>query len=279
MKIINVDAEEGDGMTLEEIAEEIRLTMSLSHENVVKIFDFYVTKVHVYVIMELLGGGELLDAVMELGSYGERDAATIMGRLFNGLESIHSKNISHRDLKLENLILAVKNDLTSLRIADFGLAKKMKTSRGKLSAQCGSPAYVAPEVIMGQQYTPAVDMWAAGRAGDRGPPRPRPRQLSLPPPPGVISRQLAAAAVRFSTLASTRDTQKLLLALRCCGRFWFPDLRFDLMTQSGVAALGGGVIMYALLCGELPFYDPDEQEMFRLIAKAGPYTRPLLSST
>ena len=54
----------------------------------------------------LPAGGELLDAVMELGSYGERDAATIMGRLFNGLESIHSKNISHRDLKLENLILA-----------------------------------------------------------------------------------------------------------------------------------------------------------------------------
>ena len=93
-------------------------------------------------------------------------------------------------MKLENLILAEKGDLHTLRIADFGLAKKMKTSRGKLSAQCGSPAYVAPEVITGQQYTPAVDMWATG------------------------------------------------------------------------------CIMYALLCGELPFFEEDEQTMFRRIAKA-----------
>eukprot|EP00227_Mantoniella_beaufortii_P012733 CAMPEP_0197579814 /NCGR_PEP_ID=MMETSP1326-20131121/3728_1 /TAXON_ID=1155430 /ORGANISM="Genus nov. species nov., Strain RCC2288" /LENGTH=561 /DNA_ID=CAMNT_0043143377 /DNA_START=179 /DNA_END=1864 /DNA_ORIENTATION=+ len=199
VKIMNVakgDGDEEEGMTLEEIAEEIRLTMSLSHEKIVKIYDFYQTKTHVYVIMELLRGGELLDAVMELGSYNEVDAATIMRQLFKGLESIHSKSISHRDLKLENLILATKNDLETLRIADFGLAKKMKTARSKLSAQCGSPAYVAPEVITGQQYTPAVDMWAAG------------------------------------------------------------------------------VIMYALLCGELPFYDDDEQEMFRKIARAKMHPLP-----
>jgi len=191
VKIMNValGEEEEEGMTMGEIAEEIRLTMSLQHENVVRIHDFYQTKTHAYVIMELLLGGELLDAVMELGSYNEKDAATIMKQLFKGLESIHSKSMAHRDLKLENLILAEKKDLRSLRIADFGLAKKMKTARGKLSAQCGSPAYVAPEVITGQQYTPAVDMWASG------------------------------------------------------------------------------CIMYALLCGELPFYEDDEQEMFRRIAK------------
>jgi serine/threonine protein kinase len=192
VKIMNVavgaDAE-AEGMSIEEIAEEIRLTMSLQHENVVKIHDFYQTATHVYVIMELLEGGELLDAVMELGSYNEKDAATIMKQLFTGLESVHSKSMAHRDLKLENLILAKKKDLSSLRIADFGLAKKMKTARGKLSAQCGSPAYVAPEVITGQQYTPAVDMWASG------------------------------------------------------------------------------CIMYSLLCGELPFYEYDEQAMFRRIAK------------
>lgn len=192
VKIMNVavgaDAE-AEGMSIEEIAEEIRLTMSLQHENVVKIHDFYQTATHVYVIMELLEGGELLDAVMELGSYNEKDAATIMKQLFTGLESVHSKSMAHRDLKLENLILAKKKDLSSLRIADFGLAKKMKTARGKLSAQCGSPAYVAPEVITGQQYTPAVDMWASG------------------------------------------------------------------------------CIMYSLLCGELPFYEDDEQAMFRRIAK------------
>ena len=192
VKVMNI-AQVGDpeeGMTLDDIAEEIRLTMSLSHPQVVNIHDFYQTKSHVYVVMELLKGGELLDAVMRLGHYTEKDAAVIMKQLFTGLVSVHSKNITHRDLKLENLILAEKGDLHTLRIADFGLAKKMKTSRGKLSAQCGSPAYVAPEVITGQQYTPAVDMWATG------------------------------------------------------------------------------CIMYALLCGELPFFEEDEQAMFRRIAKA-----------
>ena len=99
--------------------------------------------------------------MIRLGHYTEKDLAVIMKQLFTGLVSVHSKNITHRDLKLENLILAEKGDLHTLRIADFGLAKKMKTSR-KLSAQCGSPACVAPEVITGQQYTPAVDMWATG---------------------------------------------------------------------------------------------------------------------
>jgi len=195
VKVMNIveptneeDLEEG-GMTLPEIAEEIRLTISLASPQVVRIYDFYQTPKHVYVIMEFLRGGELLEAVMNLGSYSEKDAALIMKQLLTGLVNVHAHNITHRDLKLENLILAEKGNLRSLRIADFGLAKKMKTSRGKLSAQCGSPAYVAPEIILGQQYTPAVDMWAVG------------------------------------------------------------------------------CILYCLLNGQLPFYDADEQAMFRRIAK------------
>ena len=195
VKVMNIveptneeDLEVG-GMTLPEIAEEIRLTMSLASPQVVRIYDFYQTPKHVYVLMEFLRGGELLEAVMNLGSYSEKDAAMIMKQLLTGLVKVHEQNITHRDLKLENLILAEKGKLHSLRIADFGLAKKMKTSRGKLSAQCGSPAYVAPEIILGQQYTPAVDMWAVG------------------------------------------------------------------------------CILYCLLNGKLPFYDADEQAMFRRIAK------------
>ena len=173
VKIMNVakDGDADEGMTMDEIAEEIRLTMSIQHENIVKVYDFYQTKRIVYVIMELLEGGELLEAVMELGSYQERDAACIMKQLLIGLESIHEKAMAHRDLKLENLILARPNDLNSVRIADFGLAKKMRNARGKLSAQCGSPAYVAPEVIAGQQYTPAVDMWGGGMHHVRAPVR------------------------------------------------------------------------------------------------------------
>ena len=83
---------------------------------------------------------------MEEGEYGESETATCLFELFTGLKDIHSRSITHRDLKLENLIFAEKDNLSSLRIADFGLAKKMKTARGKLVEQCGTPAYVAPEV-------------------------------------------------------------------------------------------------------------------------------------
>ena len=189
MNIAESTSGDEDGMTIEEIADEIRLTMSLTHPQVVKIYDFYKAENHVYVVMELLKGGELLEAVISMGHYSERDAAIIMKQLFTGLVGVHAQNITHRDLKLENLILAEEGDVTSLRIADFGLAKKMKTARGKLSAQCGSPAYVAPELVTGKAYTPAVDMWATG------------------------------------------------------------------------------CIMYALLCGELPFFEEDDQAMFRRISQ------------
>ena len=153
----------GDAMSLEEIAEEIRITISVNKaKNAVKVYDFYQTSDHVYVVMELLEGGDLLDMLMEYGGMEEGNAARVMKELLEGMRDIHDRSITHRDLKLENIIFARRDDLKSLRIADFGLAKKMKTARSKMADQCGTPAYVAPEVIGGQPYTPAVDMWAAG---------------------------------------------------------------------------------------------------------------------
>ena len=207
VKIVNVTsggsvnaAADDDAMTIGEVAEEIRLTMSLSaasKSHAVKVYDFYVAypklggtrlkargaqndPTKVYVVMELLNGGDLLEAITSEGVFCERDAAMIMHRLFIGLQTMHAKNVTHRDLKLENLIFAEKGrvvydgrtassavdkkrvKLDSLRIADFGLAKKMKTARARLTSQCGTPAYIAPEVLNGETYTPAVDMWAAG---------------------------------------------------------------------------------------------------------------------
>lgn len=203
VKIVNVTsggsvnaAADDDAMTIGEVAEEIRLTMSLSaasKSHAVKVYDFYVAypklggtrakkndPTKVYVVMELLNGGDLLEAITSEGVFCERDAAMIMHRLFIGLQTMHAKNVTHRDLKLENLIFAERGrvvydgrtassavdkkrvKLDSLRIADFGLAKKMKTARARLTSQCGTPAYIAPEVLNGETYTPAVDMWAAG---------------------------------------------------------------------------------------------------------------------
>ena len=76
---------------------------------------------------------------------------------------MHRVAYVHRDIKLENLLFAGENcEPETLRIADFGFARKMTSSRSTLSEQCGTPGYVAPEIITGQCYTPAVDCWAAG---------------------------------------------------------------------------------------------------------------------
>ena len=162
VKIINVTSQPlgDDAMTLEEIAEEVRLTMSFSNvvnANVVKVFDFYVSSGNVYVVMELLTGGSLLDALTIEGCFSERKAAAVLHKLFTGLELIHGDAMAHRDLKLENLVFASKSfeknpvnprhqkkvvDLETLRIADFGLARKFVSARHRLTARCGTPQYV-----------------------------------------------------------------------------------------------------------------------------------------
>jgi serine/threonine protein kinase len=84
-------------------------------------------------------------------------------RLIKGIQYIHTKNVVHRDLKLENLLLQNKDDITSIKIADFGLAKR--AMNGYMETVCGTPQYVAPEVIKpvpGVVYGPECDLWSAG---------------------------------------------------------------------------------------------------------------------
>jgi len=117
----------------------------------------------VYLLTELLTGGELLDAVLEKGHYSEGDARLCFMKLLEGLAYLHTKKIAHRDLKLENLLLDRKDDISTVKIADFGLAKRAAEST--METICGTPQYVAPEVILGipgNKYTFTVDLWSAG---------------------------------------------------------------------------------------------------------------------
>jgi serine/threonine protein kinase len=95
-----------------------------------------------------VAGGELLHAVAQIGSYGENDARLCFQQLLQGVAYIHSHSITHRDLKLENLLLERPGDISRIRIVDFGLAKG-RTSGNLLDMDtvCGTPGYVAPEII------------------------------------------------------------------------------------------------------------------------------------
>ena len=160
---------------LADVIDEIRLSVRLAHPHVVNVYDFYQSAGEVHVVMEYLRGGSLLDAINEANEaacgagaralkppFSERDAAFAVRGLLGALEHLHAKNVAHRDVKLENVMFAVRGDWRTLRLVDFGLAMRGKTGRDKMSAQCGSPGYIAPEIVHGKHYTAAVDVWASG---------------------------------------------------------------------------------------------------------------------
>ncbi|KAG1660285.1 hypothetical protein FOA52_006752 [Chlamydomonas sp. UWO 241] len=147
----------------EDVFKEIDILCGMEHENIVYLKEYFEENNKVFLITELLTGGELLDAVVQRGSYNEAEARCIFRQILLGIQYLHSRNVVHRDLKLENLLLSVEGDITRVKIADFGLAKM--TAGEAMQTVCGTPQYVAPEVILGHkstQYGPGVDMWGAG---------------------------------------------------------------------------------------------------------------------
>ena len=97
--------------------------------------------------MPYLEGGELFDKIKSKGQYRESTARPVMRNFISALEYLHARNIVHRDLKPENLLLASKQNNWDLKIADFGLATVLEDSSKKLYLRCGSPGYVAPELL------------------------------------------------------------------------------------------------------------------------------------
>jgi len=103
-------------------------------------------------------GGELFQYIIEKQHLDEDVAAFIMKQLFQALEYVHSKNISHRDIKPQNFMLFKQNDLTCIKMIDFGLSK---LSPGTMHTLSGSPYYMAPEVFL-QNYNSKIDIWSMG---------------------------------------------------------------------------------------------------------------------
>ncbi|PRW61339.1 Pkinase-domain-containing [Chlorella sorokiniana] len=165
------------------IMKEIDALLDLDHPNVVGLKEYFVQNNRVYLVMELLQGGELLDSVLEQGHYSEADARTVFRQVVLAIQYIHSQGIVHRDLKLDNLLLVTPGNISNIKIVDFGFARKEHAgSAGRLNNMqtvCGTPGYIAPEVIRGimqpsgdpvkegcedpnHHYGPPCDLWSAG---------------------------------------------------------------------------------------------------------------------
>ena len=110
--------------------------------------------------MEFVNGKELFEKIIDRGNYSERDASNITRQIVSAIGYLHSMGIAHRDLKPENLLSTGEGINEVIKVADFGLSKDF--DKDKLSTSCGSPGYVAPEVLMCDTYDKSVDMWSIG---------------------------------------------------------------------------------------------------------------------
>ncbi|KAK9499001.1 hypothetical protein O3M35_003524 [Rhynocoris fuscipes] len=133
------------------------------HPNIVTLRDVYEDDTQVYLVMELMRGGELLDRILRLKSFSEREAAAIMYTVISTVGYLHQHGVVHRDLKPSNLLYATETaNPEALRLCDFGFAKQLRAENGLLMTPCYTANFVAPEVLKRQGYDAACDIWSLG---------------------------------------------------------------------------------------------------------------------
>ncbi|CAO2613123.1 serine/threonine-protein kinase DCLK1 isoform X1 [Chionomys nivalis] len=142
------------------IQNEVSILRRVKHPNIVLLIEEMDVPTELYLVMELVKGGDLFDAITSTSKYTERDASGMLYNLASAIKYLHSLNIVHRDIKPENLLVYEHQDGSkSLKLGDFGLATIVD---GPLYTVCGTPTYVAPEIIAETGYGLKVDIWAAG---------------------------------------------------------------------------------------------------------------------
>jgi len=143
------------------IQTEVSILKNTHHPNIIPLHDVVDTNESLYLVMELVTGGELFDKIVEKKSYSEKDACTVVTHILNAILYLHQINIAHRDLKPENLLIKSSNDDTHVMISDFGLSRVLGQNSMAYTA-CGTPYYVAPEVLSEKGYNTQVDLWSIG---------------------------------------------------------------------------------------------------------------------
>ncbi|KAL0962076.1 hypothetical protein UPYG_G00335380 [Umbra pygmaea] len=139
---------------------ELSLMGSLSHPRLVRLFTHHQTETHSYLVMEMVAGGDLFEAIAERGKYPEEEAGQMVCDVSEALRYIHNKSIVHRDLKPENLMVEyITEGFSRLKLGDFGLAMVVTEP---IFTVCGTPTYVAPEILSETGYGLPVDLWALG---------------------------------------------------------------------------------------------------------------------
>ncbi|CAF3641067.1 unnamed protein product [Rotaria socialis] len=158
----------GNKLKASSLDNEVKLLTEVNHTNLIQLYEVLESSQKLYLIVELCEGGELGGFVKKNGPLPEETVKQIMSNLISALHYLHKMNIVHRDLKLENILLKNspknKTDQFDIRVTDFGLSsKKSITCTDSLfNEYCGTPLYMAPEILENKNYSALCDVWAMG---------------------------------------------------------------------------------------------------------------------
>eukprot|EP00873_Tetraselmis_striata_P025103 jgi/Tetstr1/445367/TSEL_033165.t1 len=143
--------------------EEVELMRQLSdHPNIVSYREHFFYGGRLHIIMEYVKGANLGDAITYRGSFAEEDAREVFRQLLSAVSYMHDRGIAHRDLKVEN-ILVTDFDHTAVKLVDFGLAGRLRGNGDAFNVSCGTPTFVAPEVLqLDPSYGTSCDLWSLG---------------------------------------------------------------------------------------------------------------------
>ncbi|XP_068658548.1 CBL-interacting protein kinase 32-like isoform X2 [Aristolochia californica] len=147
---------------VEQIKREIATMKLIKHPNVVRLCEVMGSKTKIFIVLEFVTGGELFDKIVKHGRMREEEARRYFQQLIHAVDYCHSRGVYHRDLKPENLLLDTQGNL---KVSDFGLSALSRQVRddGLLHTTCGTPNYVAPEVLNDRGYDGATaDLWSCG---------------------------------------------------------------------------------------------------------------------
>ncbi|XP_073897149.1 serine/threonine-protein kinase 33 [Castor canadensis] len=168
--IKKVNKEKAGSSAVKLLEREVSILKSVKHEHIIHLEQIFETPKKMYLVMELCEDGELKEILDRKGHFSENETRWIIQSLASAIAYLHNKDIVHRDLKLENIMVKssfvnANNELNlNIKVTDFGLAVKKHGSRSEAMMQstCGTPIYMAPEVINAHDYSQQCDIWSIG---------------------------------------------------------------------------------------------------------------------
>ncbi|NWU35815.1 DAPK2 kinase, partial [Hylia prasina] len=163
-KFVKMRRRRGSRLGLEraQVEREVAILRQLDHPNIMRLHDLFTSRAEVVLVLELISGGELFDFIAEKEMLSEEEAIEFLGQILCGVEYLHARLIAHFDLKPENIMLQEKDvPRPWIKIIDFGLAQQLEDGI-TFKSLCGTPQYIAPEVINYEPLSPATDMWSIG---------------------------------------------------------------------------------------------------------------------